>query len=195
MADFREWRGLKRERHARHTGQMPVRTTWHGAKVRTRRRSSKQTSTRDWIVTATLASAFGITFAAYDGGRMMATSFEPPGTARIFGFCHYGGGTNCVVDGDTFWMDGRKIRIADIDTPETHPPRCDEEAELGARATRRLQSLLNAGPVMLATVDRDTDTYGRALRIVLRDGQSIGQTLISEGLARPWEGHRRPWCA
>ncbi|MEY4891285.1 MAG: hypothetical protein RIQ75_2415, partial [Pseudomonadota bacterium] len=30
--------------------------------------------------------------------------------ARTFGKCHSGGGLNCVVDGDTFWIDGEKIR-------------------------------------------------------------------------------------
>ena len=43
-------------------------------------------------------------------------------SAPRFGFCHKGGGSDCVVDGDTFWIDGTKIRIADIDTPETHGP-------------------------------------------------------------------------
>ena len=47
--------------------------------------------------------------------------------ARNFTFCHTGGGTNCVVDGDTLWMDGVKIRISDIDAPETHTPKCPEE--------------------------------------------------------------------
>ena len=112
-----------------------------------------------------------------------------------FGFCHTGGGTNCVVDGDTFWMAGTKIRIADIDAPETHPSRCAVEADLGARATARLRALLNAGPVTLASADRDADKYGRKLRIVLRDGKSLGDTLVAEGLARPWGGQRMPWCA
>lgn len=111
-----------------------------------------------------------------------------------FGFCHTGGGTNCVVDGDTFWMDGVKIRIADIDTPETHPPRCAEEAALGARATERLRDLLNAGPLELTSVGRDVDRYGRKLRVVSRAGQSIGDMLVAEGLAREWDGARRPWC-
>lgn len=99
-----------------------------------------------------------------------------------------------MVDGDTFWIDGRKVRVADIDAPETHPPRCDEEARLGEAATRRLRALLNAGPVTLVSVDRDTDRYGRLLRVVERDGRSLGQVLVAEGLARPWEGRRRPWC-
>jgi micrococcal nuclease len=111
-----------------------------------------------------------------------------------FGFCHSGGGANCVVDGDTFWMGGEKIRIADIDTPETHPPRCTREAELGAAATRRLHALLNAGPMTLAAADRDTDKHGRKLRIVTRGGRSLGDVLVAEGLARRWTGRRQPWC-
>lgn len=116
--------------------------------------------------------------------------------ARQFSKCHMGGGTNCVVDGDTFWMDGEKIRIADIDTPETHPSRCAEEARLGTAATDRLQALLNAGAFELTPIRRDTDRYGRKLRIVERNGRSIGDVLVSEGLARPYAGGpRASWCA
>jgi endonuclease YncB( thermonuclease family) len=111
-----------------------------------------------------------------------------------FGLCHRGGGTNCVVDGDTIWIGGEKVRIADIDAPETHPPRCAEEARLGEAATVRLQALLNAGPVTLASIDRDTDRYGRKLRVVMRGGVSLGDALVREGLARPYGGGRRPWC-
>ena len=46
----------------------------------------------------------------------------------------------------------------------------------------------------LAAADRDTDRYGRKLRVVERDGVSLGETLVAEGLARRWEGRRRPWC-
>ena len=111
-----------------------------------------------------------------------------------FTFCHSGGGVNCVVDGDTFWMSGEKVRIADIDTPETHSPRCEAERKLGARATRRLQALLNAGAFSTRRIDRERDRYGRLLRIVTRDGRSIGSMLVAEGLARPWTGSRQPWC-
>ncbi len=123
-----------------------------------------------------------------------ASTFPTDLSAADFGACHSGGGTNCVVDGDTFWMHGKKYRIADIDTPETHPPRCEAEAVLGKRATDRLQALLNDGPFTLEKADRDTDRYGRRLRVVTRDGASIGGVLVAEGLARPWGGHRNPWC-
>lgn len=123
-----------------------------------------------------------------------AGAADAAGVSRQFGSCHTGGGINCVVDGDTFWIDGEKIRVADIDAPETHPSRCPEEARLGNAATDRLQALLNAGPVTLAAADRDTDRYGRKLRVVMRGGQSLGEVLVQEGLARPWVGHREPWC-
>lgn len=110
--------------------------------------------------------------------------------------CAAHGGTrdNCVVDGDTFRLGGATIRISDIDAPETHPPRCAYEADLGERATTRLSELLSAGPFKLVRSDRDLDKYGRKLRVVIRDGRSLGKTLVSERLARPWTGKRRPWC-
>jgi micrococcal nuclease len=100
-----------------------------------------------------------------------------------------------VIDGDTFDHAGVRIRIADIDTPEVRG-RCAEETELAARATRRMAALLREGPFELQpTPDgRDEDRYGRKLRIVTRDGRSLGDRLVAEGLARTWTGRREPWC-
>jgi endonuclease YncB( thermonuclease family) len=118
---------------------------------------------------------------------------DAPVTAS-FSLCHTGGGYNCVVDGDTIWFKGQNIRIADIDTPETHEPRCPGELALGNQATTRLHQLVNTGTVSLEPIDRDEDGYGRKLRIVEVDGVSVGDTLVREGLARWYEGGRRPWC-
>ena len=116
------------------------------------------------------------------------------GAAIAFTFCHAGGGTNCVVDGDTFYLAGEKIRIADIDAPETHDYRCAEELERGQAATRRLQDLLSSGAVRLASIDRDRDAYGRKLRTVEVNGAGVGEALVGEGLARWYAGGRRGWC-
>ncbi len=121
-------------------------------------------------------------------------SDESDGVRARFGFCHVGGGYNCVVDGDTLYLKGVKIRIADIDAPETHEPKCAEEKSLGDRATQRLIRLVNSGEVTLAPIDRDEDQYGRKLRIVKVDGESVGETLVDDGLARWYRGGRRPWC-
>lgn len=100
----------------------------------------------------------------------------------------------CVVDGDTFWLKGEKIRIADIDTPEVSQPKCSDELALGLKATERLIALLNEGPFDLVNVDRDRDSFGRKLRVVERNGKSVGSQLVSEGLAHPWNGGKQPWC-
>ena len=129
------------------------------------------------------------------GGEAQAAATPGERVVRAsFGFCHAGAGTNCVVDGDTIWLGGDKIRVADIDAPETHDARCAREQALGDRATRRLAQLLGAGAVSLRRVDRDRDRYGRKLRIVLVDGRSVGEALVDEGLARRYAGRRRPWC-
>ena len=99
-----------------------------------------------------------------------------------------------IVDGDTFRYRGDKYRIADIDTPEVKG-RCAYETELAARATDRKEALLHHGPFELHAVDRDEDRYGRKLRVVTRDGRSLGDQLVAEGLARTWTGRREPWCA
>jgi len=143
------------------------------------------------------AAAFGMT-----GGAARASSshrFRHSGAATRsvhsrFSYCKWGGGTNCVVDGDTFWIGGQKVRIADIDAPETHDYRCRSELELGERAARDLQALLNSGAVTMTSIDRDRDVYGRLLRNVSVNGRDVGQELVAAGVARAYAGGRRPWC-
>jgi len=101
---------------------------------------------------------------------------------------------NCVVDGDTFWMDGEKIRIADLNAPEVSSPKCASEARAGARATDALIVQLNAGPFALERIDRDEDRYGRKLRRVTRGGESVGEAMVGAGVARWYGEGRRGWC-
>jgi endonuclease YncB( thermonuclease family) len=101
-----------------------------------------------------------------------------------------------VIDGDTFRLAGETIRIADIDTPEMEG-RCAYESALARQAADRIEALLAAGAFELAPAPdgRDEDRYGRKLRIVTRGGESLGQRLVTEGLARTWTGRRMLWCA
>jgi endonuclease YncB( thermonuclease family) len=101
---------------------------------------------------------------------------------------------NCVVDGDTFYLNGAKVRIAGIDAPETHDYRCRSELDLGERAARQLQALLNSGAVTMTSIDRDRDVYGRLLRNVSVDGRDVGEALIAAGVARAYANGRRSWC-
>jgi micrococcal nuclease len=147
-----------------------------------------------------LAFAGGAGF-AYVGQRPSTTEISAPTRiANGVGFnpykrCSVGVRHHCVVDGDTIWSDGVKIRVADIDTPEVGDPKCPAEAALGAKATNRLLQLVNAGPFEMRSFQgRDEDRYGRKLRVLIRNGQSLGDILVREGLARTWTGRREPWC-
>lgn len=115
--------------------------------------------------------------------------------AAAMALCSAAPRTTCIVDGDTFWLEGEKIRIADINAPETHEASCPAERALGKRATRRLAELLGSGGFTLEIEGRASDRYGRALRVVRRDGRSLGAMLVAEGLAEPWRGRRSNWCA
>jgi endonuclease YncB( thermonuclease family) len=159
----------------------------------------KKSRRKGWWINGGVLGGAALLGAAYGGGWLPlptgpAEANTAGGVRAHFSMCFTGGGYNCVVDGDTIWLNGTKIRIADIDAPETHDPRCSSEKELGDRATLRLQQLLNGGVVTLKAVDRDTDRYGRKLRVVDVDGESVGDVLVSEGLARVWDGARHPWC-
>lgn len=115
-------------------------------------------------------------------------------TVMKFTYCDRSPRVNCVVDGDTFWYKGRKIRIADIDTAEISRPKCKAEKRLGLRAKIRLFEILNAGTFSLQSVERDRDYFGRDLRIIMRGGISIGDILVAEGLAYQWRGSKQSWC-
>lgn len=131
---------------------------------------------------------------AFQSPLALASAVAPSITGT-FGACKWGGGTNCVVDGDTIYLNGDKIRIAGIDAPETHDYGCASELEQGERAADRLQALLNSGgQVTLTSIDRDEDSYGRKLRNVAIGGADVGETLIGEGLVRAYGGGRRSWC-
>jgi micrococcal nuclease len=117
-----------------------------------------------------------------------------PGEGR-FALCGKWNQGACVIDGDTIRYNGMTIRLGDIDAPETYEPRCPSELALRERATARLIELINAGAFEVVHKDgHDEDRYGRKLRVIERDGRSLGETLVAEGLARPWDGARRSWC-
>ena len=136
-----------------------------------------------WVQTSFVlfgAIAVGLGYASLPVASLAGTTVQPASVS--------------VIDGDTFHYGGEKIRIADIDTPEVRG-RCAYEKALAAQATQRLEELLAAGPFELQPIPgRDEDRYGRKLRVVTRNGRSLGDRLVAEGLARTWTGRREPWC-
>jgi endonuclease YncB( thermonuclease family) len=138
--------------------------------------------------------AIALLLSAVGAGEVAAASSSLDQLSAAFTLCGDRQRINCVVDGDTFWFRRQKIRVADIDAPELSPPQCASERRKGEAAKQRLMTLLNAGPFSLSIGVRAEDRYGRKLRIVTREGRSLGEVLVDEGLARRWDGTRRPWC-
>jgi micrococcal nuclease len=102
-----------------------------------------------------------------------------------------------VIDGDTLEDMSADIiyRIVNIDTPETGSrARCVAERELGDRATRTARTLVTNARSFETLPTGRIDRYGRTIAYVRVDGRDLGETLIADGLARPWRGRREPWC-
>jgi len=98
-----------------------------------------------------------------------------------------------VIDGDTFVLNGTRIRVAGIDAPETHPARCPQEAQLGAAATQKLAELLRGRPLWISGLK--TDRWGRAVAVVRVNGEDVADAMIGSGLARNYDGKQRQgWC-
>jgi endonuclease YncB( thermonuclease family) len=103
--------------------------------------------------------------------------------------------TYIVVDGDTIKAPyGVTYRLMGYDTPETRFARCDAERELGLAAKDRLEELLARGEVRVLESGK-LDKYGRTLAELTVNGRDVGDILIDEGLARPYQGGKRAsWC-
>jgi len=99
-----------------------------------------------------------------------------------------------VIDGDTFDLNGTRIRVAGIDAPETHPARCPNEAALGQAAAQKLAELLRGRPLWISGLK--TDRWGRAVAVVRVNGEDVADAMISAGLARNYDGKQRQgWCS
>jgi len=111
-----------------------------------------------------------------------------------------------VIDGDTFGIgcDARgkncveKIRLKDVDTPETHDPKCGPEYQAGLKAKARFASLLR-GSVRIERLG--PDPHRRTLARVYVAGGEVGEIMIREGVALPWRPGGRAkaeriahWC-
>lgn len=101
-----------------------------------------------------------------------------------------------VIDGDTIAIGEARYRLMGFDTPETRFAKCDAERDLGNQATRRLEVLINSETDVILHVEPELDRYDRHLARLEVGGQDVGPVLISEGLARPYDGGQRGgWCS
>ena len=184
---------MDRDQHYRRTG---FRTEQRGPQ----RAQARSSSWRAAVTPLTVVAPLGL-FAVLFPWKAVTTGTPAPAPAPLqvserFSMCLGGSRVTCVVDGDTIWLRGEKIRIADIDAPEISKPACEAEREAGMRATTRLTQWLNEGAFELHPNPdgRDEDRYGRKLRVLARSGESAVDALKAEGLATRWGEARRAWC-
>ena len=102
-----------------------------------------------------------------------------------------------VIDGDTIddRATGVRFRLANIDAPETGDnARCFHENRRGEMATTAAIRLVRSAEAVSVRMTFRHDIYGRRVAFVLVDGQDLGEMLVAQGLAVPWQGRRKRWC-
>lgn len=128
-------------------------------------------------------------------GRPGDASPDGKGFSGKFYFCGTSGLDNCVASGDSFWFRKGRIALADVVAPATENAKCQQEREKGFAAKVRLRDLLNAGRFEFSALKgQNVPENGPAMRVVTRDGRSLGAMLVAEGLAQPRFGQQRSWC-
>lgn len=98
------------------------------------------------------------------------------------------------IDGDTFALSEERIRIENIDTPETgaHAD-CEREALLANDAASEASlALMMAKEIRVHRTGEDR--YGRTLARVALNGQDFGEAMIAEAYAVEWSGRQHDWC-
>lgn len=96
-----------------------------------------------------------------------------------------------VIDGDTIEFDGETIRIANIDAPEKTSPECEAEARLAIFSAEVLSYMTSN----LSIKRVGKDKYGRTLAYLRFHGSDVGEMMIKQNAARPYDGGKRQsWC-
>ena len=104
-----------------------------------------------------------------------------------------------IIDGDTIALGSERVRILNIDAPESFRSHCERELRAGLKAKERLAALVRSGAI---EVERHgQDRYRRTLARITVSGRDVGEVLVREGLALPWrdgaeakEERTRHWC-
>jgi endonuclease YncB( thermonuclease family) len=114
-----------------------------------------------------------------------------PAVAAEWPVCHGGNRAarhvTCVVDGDTWWRDGVKYRLACVDAVEIDNMR-------GIEARDELRQLLGRTDTHVRDLGI-RDRYRRSLAMIAVGDTTAGRILVSKGLAER-KGYRdtRHWC-
>jgi endonuclease YncB( thermonuclease family) len=123
------------------------------------------------------------------GGSLPAGTYQ----ARFF-LCGTAKQDDCVSSPDRFVFHGQKIRLVGIEVPDIKKPRCDAERIKASDAELRVRAFLDSGPFELRTWQgNDDEVDGHRLRDVTRNGMSLSDILVRDGLAHK-PGASGGWC-
>ena len=99
-----------------------------------------------------------------------------------------------VVDGDTIRLGAERVRIMNIDAPETEGrAKCNAERRLAAVATEKLTEIIMGE--RLEVERHGKDRFGRTLAYIRVRGADVGELLIKARVAVQWGNGRPDWCA
>lgn len=154
------------------------------------------------MIALTIVAA--LVFEKDDVAKIMASGVAVTASSEVVN-----GDRIIVLDGDTVALPctkpergcAEKVRLLDIDTPETFHPSCEAERIAGLKAKERLAGLIR-GKDVTVTRSGDIDRYGRTLgRLLLIGETDAGAVLRQEGLALKYESGREAklartahWC-
>ena len=104
-----------------------------------------------------------------------------------------------VIDGDTIEVCNlhgpERIRIADLDAPESFRPSCAKEKFAGIAAKQAAIQFFVRPSVALEIDRHSTDRYGRTVADVSVNGYDFRQHMIAEGHGVEWKSKRKyNWC-
>ena len=131
-------------------------------------------------------ATLGISAITGNDNTNSAVAATPP----RFGDCE--DAADCVIDGETIRIDGRRVKIAGMEAPRIRFSRCAEEEGAGVKAVGKLHELLNSGKVTIAGEVRQGD--GELRTTVLVDGKDVGAAMIGAGVARVPGNAQGSWC-
>lgn len=110
-----------------------------------------------------------------------------------------------VIDGDTVEvkvpglppeLTHLRVRLRDVDTPETRRPKCAREKDRGQGATRYTKMRVAEARRIIVRNPKWGKYGGRVLADLILDGKSLSDELIDKGHGRPYRGGpRKTWCS
>lgn len=119
---------------------------------------------------------------------LLATLLAATGPAPVIG-------TAQVVDGDTLRIGDTKVRLFEIDAPETNQQCTREGASWGCgeASARQLRSLVEGQQV--ACLVRGLDNYGRSVAVCSARGTELNRTMVAAGWAVAFRSYSSDYAA